>query len=191
MKIEDHRIFSDHMDTLKEMSKDTSQGQPRYMTERMEKAVNFDLVKRAYTNALALSEETASSCDSLALLPTGPVLIEFKNGKVSSAKVKTKIRDSLLIYGGITGQSIANTRTEMEFVLVYNEQKNPDRERSVSTPTLDDAPSRVTIAAHLANRAHTEHIRFDLERFQKLYFVAVHTYTPEEFEKYLAEKGLA
>ncbi len=189
MKIEDYPIFSDHMDTLKEMSKDTSEGQPQYMTERMEEAVNFDLVKRTYANTLELSEDTASSCDSLLFLSTGPIFIEFKNGKVKAAEIKTKIRDSLLIYGGITGQSISDTRTEMEFVLVYNEQKNPDRSQSVSPP--DDTPSRVAIAEHLANRAKVEHIRFDLERFQKLYFRAVHTYTPGEFEKYLAEKEIS
>lgn len=180
MKIEDYPIFSDHMDTLKEMSKDTSQGQPQYMTERTEEAVNFDLVKRAYTNHLGLSEDTASSCDALAFFPAGPVFIEFKNGTVKNADVKTKIRDSLLIYGGITGQSIADTKTAMEFVLVYNGEKNPDKSRS-----------RAAIIAHLANKADTEHIRFDLERFQTLYFKAVHTYTPEEFEKYLTEKGLS
>ena len=189
MKIEDYPIFSDHMDTLKEMSKDTSEGQPQYMTERMEEAVNFDLVKRAYANMLGLSEKTASSCDSLAFLSTGPVFIEFKNGKVESANVKTKIRDSLLIYGGITGQSIADTRTGMEFILVYNEQKNPDR--NPSAPASGDAPSRVAIAEYLANKAKVEYIRFDLDRFQKLYFRAVHTYTPGEFENYLAEKGLS
>ena len=180
MRIEDYPIFSDHRDTLKEMSKDTSQGQPQYMTKRMEEAVNFDLVKRIYTNSLGLSEETASSCDSLAFLSTGPVFIEFMNGKVENAAIKTKIRDSLLIYGGITGQSIADTRTQMEFVLVYNGQKNPDKN-----------PSRAAIVAHLMNKANTEHIRFDLERFQLLYFKAVHTYTPEEFERYLIEKGLS
>lgn len=79
--------------------------------------------------------------------------------------------------------------TAMEFVLVYNEQKNPDKSPSALPP--DDAPSRVMIAEHLAIRANIEHIRFDLERFQKLYFSAVHTYTPEEFEKYLTEKGLS
>lgn len=180
MKIEDYPIFSDHRDTLKEMSKDTSLDQPQYMTERTEEAVNFDLVKRAYTNHLGLSEETASSCDSLAFLPAGSVFIEFKNGKVKPADVKTKIRDSLLIYGGIAGQSISDTRTQMEFVLVYNGEKNPDKSRS-----------RTAIIAHLANKADTEHILFDLERFQTLYFMAVHTYTPEEFEKYLTEKGLS
>lgn len=189
MKIEDYPIFSGHMDTLKEMSKDTSGSQPQYMTERTEEAVNFDLVKRDYTNRLGLSEDTASSCDSLAFLPAGSVFIEFKNGKVKPADVKTKIRDSLLIYGGITGQSISDTRTEMEFVLVYNEQKNSDRSQSVTPP--DDTPSRVAIAEHLANRAKAEHIRFDLERFQKLCFRAVHTYTPGEFEKYLAEKEIS
>lgn len=186
MKIEDYSILTEHTNTLKEMSKDTSQGQPRYMTERTEEAVNFDLVKRDYTNRLGLSEETASSCDTLAFLPSGPVLIEFKNGKVRPADIKTKIRDSLLIYGGITGQSISDTRTEMEFVLVYNEQKNPD-----NGPNPCDAPSRAAIASHLANRAKTEYIRFDLQRFQKLCFRAVHTYTPEEFEKYLDEKELS
>ena len=32
-----------------------------------------------------------------------------------------------------------------------------------------------------------EFIRFDLEKFKKLYFYDVHTYSKEEFEEYLKE----
>lgn len=182
MKPEDFQIFSAHMDTLKEMSKDTSQKPVQYMTERTDKAVNFDLVKRSYTNSLGLSEETASSCDTLLFLPNGTLMIEFKNGKIETSKVKTKIRDSLLLYGDITGKSIAGIRSSVDFILVYNASKN-------ALQCNSSVSSKNSIVNHVTKRAKTELIRFDLERFQTLYFRTVHTYTPKEFECFLIENG--
>ena len=180
MKIEDYPIFTNKIATLKEMSKDTSHTQ--YLTDSMVKAVNFDKVKQDYVNGLGLSENTARSADTLAFLPTGPVFIEFKNGKVSPGDIKNKIRDSLLIYGGITGQNITETRKFMEFVLVYNPQKNIDKSHS---------PSREIIVNSVAKKAETEIVRFDLERYRTLYFFDVHTYTPTELENYLTSRGVA
>lgn len=181
MKIEDYPIFRSHMDTLKEMSKDTSTEPAQYMTESTTEAVNFDKVKQAYVNRLGLSEEAAKSCDTLAFLSGGPTFIEFKNGKVSPGEIKNKIRDSLLIYGGITGQSITETRQIMEFVLVYNPEKNIDKSHQAS---------RETIAELVTNKAKVELRRFDLEHYRTLYFRDVHTYTPEEFENYLGSRAL-
>ena len=186
MKIKDYQIFGDHTDTLKELSKDTSFDPPQYMTQRTDIATNFDAVKRSYTNSLGLSEDFATSCDALLFLPTKAVLIEFKNGKVKTSEVKTKIRDSLIIYGGITGKSIADTRNDMEFVLVYNECKN-----SKSQNTSGHSSSKTNIANHVAQRAKTEIILFDLNRFQTLCFRSVHTYTQQEFENYLRRNGLS
>lgn len=180
MKIEDYSIFTEHIDTLKEMSKDTSQNSVQYMTDLEIEAVNFDQVKRAYANALGLSEEVANSVDTLSLLFGEPVFIEFKNGTVHPGDIKNKIRDSLLIYGGITGENIEKTRCDMEFILVYNPQKNIDKSHSIS--------SREEIAKAIFQKAKTEIIRFDLERYQKLYFRAVHTYTPEELKDYLVRR---
>lgn len=186
-KIEDYEIFREHMESLKELSKDTSEIPNQYMTLREDKAVNFDLVKRIYTNALGLSEETAASCDCILAHSGAVAMIEFKNGRVKNGEVKTKVRDSLLIYSGITGEGIAETREGMEFILVYNEEKNPDR--GLTHRQASDSPSRVSIAGHVARKAKREHIRFDLERFRALYFHEVHTYTPEEFESYLVRNG--
>lgn len=181
MKIEDYPISRSHTDTLKEMSKDTSTEPAQYMTESTTEAVNFDKVKRAYVNRLGLSEKAAKSCDALAFLSGGPTFIEFKNGKVSPGEIKNKIRDSLLIYGGITGQSITETRQIMEFVLVYNPEKNIDKSHQTS---------RETIAELVTNKAKTELRRFDLEDYRTLYIRNVHTYTPEEFENYLGSRVL-
>ena len=43
--------------------------------------------------------------------------------KVEKPKVKSKIKDSLLIFGEITDSTIADTRKEIEFILVYNEER--------------------------------------------------------------------
>ena len=168
-------LFRENQNTLKELSKDTSKGEAQYMTESELLAVDFDRVKRLYANGLDLSEETATSCDGLMLVPTRPVFIEFKNGKVRTADVKTKIRDSLLLYCDLMEQTISDTRQEMEFILVYNEKENQGQVKH----------SQREIKNYLAKKSGTEHILFDLERFQTLYFRAVHTYSPSQFETFL------
>ena len=180
MKIEEHAIFFNHIDSLKELSKDTSTKPIQFMTELQTQAINFDMVKRDYANQLNLSEETANSCDGLISISNFCVLIEFKNGKIKPAEVKTKLRDSLLIYCDITKQTISQTRDFLEFILVYNPQNNPDKNHNSS-----NSSSRIVIANTIAKKAKTELIRFDLERFQKLYVKAVHTYTPQEFEEFI------
>lgn len=168
-------LFRENQNTLKELSKDTSKAETQYMTESELLAVDFDRVKRIYTNSLGLSEDTAKSCDGLAMVPAGPIFIEFKNGKVPKDDVKTKIRDSLLLYCDIVKQTISDTRQEMEFILVYNEKENQGQVKH----------SQREIKNHLAKKAGTEHILFGLERFQTLYFRAVHTYSPSQFETFL------
>lgn len=186
MKIEDYPIFLSSTDTLKETSKDSSKKPAQYMTELTMNVVNFDKARRKYVREWIPNQDAVSSADALVFLPDCPVFIEFKNGKVEKDDVKRdivkKIRDSLLIYGGITGQTITETRKKMEFILVYNPQKNIDKSHS---------PSREEILKSVAKKAETEIVRFDLERYRTLYFFDVHTYTPTELENYLTSRGVA
>lgn len=175
-----HEILSSNISTLKEMSKDDSQEVTEYMTESEIKAINFDKVKRMYVNLLGISEECAKSVDTFAVFGDSYVLIEFKNGdmKNEKSKVKTKILHSLLILCDILKCDITATRNEFDFILVYNEQKNRDHNHTRSSAS--------EISSHICGLAKEELVRFDLEKFKKLYFRNVHTYTEKEFDDYLS-----
>ena len=182
-----YKIFTDNISNLKELSIDDSdKDNIHYMTDSLKEAVDFDTVKASYANDLDLSEECASSVDGIFKNSNNLVFVEFKNGnmKGEKRKVKDKIRDSLLIFGHITGVHIADTREWLEFVLVYNIEKNP-MPNQVQRESVRESYSRVEIAKHFSKKAKEEFIRFGLERFKTLYFKEVHTYSEEEFEEYL------
>lgn len=170
----------DFKSTLKELSIDNSNKDDiKYMTESKLQAINFDLVKRKYANNLDLSEEKANSVDAIIIENRNlECLIEFKNGKIDSKtkrNIRDKIRDSLLIYSDIALKNISYTRANTIFILVYNEEKN-GRGKSLDKLT-----------SHLMNKAKTEEIRFDLKKFEDLYFKEVHTYTEKQFDNFLKE----
>ena len=181
------KIFTNNSSALKKISRDDSDKEKiEYMTESERPAVDFDAVKTEYTNSLNLSEENADSVDGMFEANGSLVFVEFKNGNMKNekAKVKSKIRDSLLIFCDITKTRIDDTRKIAEFILVYNLNKNP-LPNQLKKQSVQESQSRVNIAKYLCQKAGKEFIRFDLERFQTLYFKAVHTYSKDEFEKYL------
>nr|WP_297283618.1 hypothetical protein [uncultured Agathobaculum sp.] len=185
INLDSYAIFRDNRKTLRETSKDDSNPNDiQYMTSSETEVVNFDLVKRHYVNKLNLSEEVATSVDAIALLEDGILFIEFKNGKVNNREIKDKARDSLLIFLEIIGENIAFSRSNVDFVVVYNLEKNP-LPRQVQKGKLQETPSRVVIADRIMAKANKEFICFDLERYEKLYFRNIHTYSKERFEEYL------
>lgn len=184
-------ILYKNRDSLKETSRDTSVPEAiEYMTSSELDVINFDLVKRAYANDLNLSEEVAASVDAVVPLMDGILFVEFKNGKVKSREIKNKVRDSLLIFLGIIGESIEYSRKNIEFIVVYNSEKNPlPNQYEKGQP--QETPSRVIIAEHFMKKANEELILFDLERYKKLYFRNIHTYSKKQFEEYMQDWQLA
>lgn len=165
-------IFKQHLSSLKQTSYD--EVNKEYMTEDERSVVDFDSVKEAYLTSLGCQSERISSVDALMQNSAKVIFVEFKNGvmKKEKPKVSSKIKDSLLIFGGLTHSDINYSRENMEFVLVYNEAKNP---RS----SIDN------IRKHFVHCAKDEDIRFGLSDYKKVYFQDVHTYTEQEFEEYL------
>lgn len=178
-------ILNDRKSTLKETSKDDSDiNDIHYMTSSVLDAVNFDLVKRCYVNELGLSEDVATSVDAIVSFADRISFVEFKNGRVNNRNIKDKARDSLLIFLEIIRKNIAYSRKYIDFIVVYNLEKNPFPNQAKKN-CLQDTPSRISIADHFMEKARKELIRFDLERYEKLYFRKVHTYSAEKYEKYL------
>lgn len=171
----------DFKSTLKETSLDDSNKEDKkYMTKSELPAIDFDLVKRKYANSLGLSEDKAHSVDAIVITKEENLeyFIEFKNGKVegkTKRNIKDKIRDSLLIYSDVTLKNVSYTRKNAIFILVYNEEKN---KRGKS---LDD------IRSHLMDKAQIEERRFDLEKFEDIFFKEVHTYTEKQFDNFIKD----
>lgn len=185
MDLESYPILRDNRKSLRETSRDDSDPKNiQYMTSSEASVVNFDLVKRSYANGLGLSEEAMTSVDAILPLADRIVFVEFKNGKVNNRGIKDKARDSLLVFLDIIGENITFSRSNIDFVVVYNLEKNP-LPKQVQKGKLQETPSRISIADHFMEKADEELIRFDLERYERLYFRSVHTYSKERFEAYL------
>ena len=90
----------------------------------------------------------------------------------------------MLIFLGIIGEDLAFSRGNIDFVVVYNLERNP-LPRQVQKGQLQETPSRVSIANHFMEKAKKEFIRFDLERYEGIYYRNIHTYSKERFEEYL------
>ena len=121
-------LLNSCLSTLKEVSKDDSNDE--FMTNSLVQVVNFDSAKSRYVENLETKlNDTPASVDALHCDPSGiSTFIEFKNGNLDGARyreIHRKVRDSLLLLGDIAKLHIGDTRTNMDFILVYNEQKNP------------------------------------------------------------------
>lgn len=155
------------------------------MTESQIEVINFDRVKDDYIRDMKLSAVPCSN-DALYAENAGDfTFIEFKNGKMNKQKVYNvfyKIYDSLLIFNDIIKEDISYCRKHVSFILVYNEQKN--MEIKASDTGIQESPSRIAIGKYFnEQKAKKRFIRFNLERFEKLYFKEVYTYTEKEFEE--------
>ncbi len=189
MDLDAYPLFAGNKATLRETSKDDSTPENvQYMTDETALVVDFDMVKRRYVNALGLSEDCASSVDALRENGGRMELVEFKNGKVNNRSIKDKARDSLLLFCDITGKGLSYTRGNVDFIVVYNAARNP-LPRQAAKGQTQFSPSRTAIGEHFAAKAKKELILFDLERYERLYFRRVHTYSKERFASYLAEQA--
>ncbi|MCI9050646.1 MAG: hypothetical protein HFI05_01780 [Lachnospiraceae bacterium] len=191
MKQQDNKmkIFENNISTFKETSIDNDDGKEKYMIESEIKVINFDAVKKEYMKDMGVSE-VPCSIDALYTNDNeNYYFIEFKNGIVKPKiyNIYNKIYDSLLIFNDITNSTISFCRKNVRFILVYNEEKNNqviDKENS----SIQATPSKNKIAKSFSNKAKKKFIMFGLEKFEKLYFKEVFTYTEKEFENEFLEK---
>lgn len=186
-------IFENNKKTFKETSKDDHDGSITYMTESQYQVISFDDVKEEYIKDLGLKSVPRSN-DALLSLPDGSlVFVEFKNGYIDSKDqhdIRKKIFDSMLIFSDIVETGISHTRAEMDYILVYNQAKNPLEASSTKTK-VSDSESRDAIAKKLSSLGHTEYVKFGLDIFKNYCFREVYSYTIQEFEKnFLAKHAI-
>ena len=121
----DYHEIKTHRGLLDECSYDSEHDEKMCASDLQ--VINFDNVKTAYLNDRGFSEEKAKSVDVIACGEENTVyLVEFKNGNIKHEKenIPIKIRDSVLIICDICKCSITDTRKDIVFVLVYNEERS-------------------------------------------------------------------
>ena len=177
MKGED--CFKQNKSTLKDVSYDDKN--KVYMTESTIPVYDFDGIKDWYWDNIIKSREKGSSNDALWVDGERMIFIEFKNGNFqlfAKNGLARKLYESLFMLfdenmpvTSICRQfrpSINYTRTNMEYILVYNGDKIPTEKHG-----------RLAIAGSLNKLA-----KFGLGFYEGFLFAKVRTYTAEEFEKY-------
>lgn len=78
------------------------------------------------------------------------------------------------MFTDIIGENISYCRENVNFILVYNESKNSDELQG---------SAKASIGKYFAAKAKKKYVRFDLERFERIYFHEVFTYTEKEFQE--------
>ena len=132
INIEEYPILKNHIATLKETSLDDGGSVAAYMTDSQIEVVDFDKVKDDYAGNLHLPIRPQSNDALHIALGSNDTFIEFKNGSLryeeKRKEVRRKVYDSVLMLTDIIGENISYTRKHLNYILVYNETKNPDDE---------------------------------------------------------------
>ena len=123
-------IFIDNKKPLFKVSEDSSDIEnPVYMVgidEDISKdiVIDFDDVKTDFCSKFHKSYKAFKSADALLYseVKNKLIFVEFKNGKVKD--VKTKLKDSLLIFSNIVDVDLKFCRKYLEYIVVYNYEKN-------------------------------------------------------------------
>ena len=189
-KTELQRLLRESTSTLKNTSKDDSCTPVQYMTTITEPAINFDGFMQKYINSVrAKRSQKPKSCDALLEKDDARrILIEFKNGKLDS-KVKDEVRHkmtaSCLCLLDTLDEKVDYAREKFDFILVYNEQKNPCDLDEVKLEPGEVQPSNslASLQGSIASAAHQPVTMPEFEFYEGLWFRKVRTFPAEMFER--------
>ena len=195
-------IFIDNKKTLFEVSKDDSdEKNPVYMVgidEDISKdiVIDFDDVKTAFCKKFHKSNEVFKSADALLYseVKNKLIFVEFKNGKVKD--VKTKLKDSLLVFSNIVDVDLKFCRKYLEYIVVYNYEKNKQYVEQEKDKYRKEGQNKSQslnreyiegFVKPLFRRAKDESLLWDLKLMKDICVSVVHTYTVDEFIKYYSK----
>jgi len=178
----ENELFNRCKTTLKKTSYDKENKE--YMTDSTFEVICFDDVKKKFSADLEFKEIPKSN-DALVVSKKGYCFIEFKNKRFNFKDNKLdnkdiyelwlKNYDSMLIFSNITGVGVDFICKNMDYILVYSEEK---------TPSLSK------FAEGLSKRGGMKFNKFNLklDKFENLCFREVFTYSKQEFEKEFVSK---
>lgn len=158
--------------------------------------IDFDDVKTDFCRKFHKSNEVFKSADALfySEIKNKLIFVEFKNGKVRD--VKTKLKDSLLVFSNILDVNLEFCREYLEYIVVYNYEKNKKyveqekgkyrREEQNKSQSLSKEYIEGFVKP-LFRLAKDEIILWDLELMKDICVSEVHTYTVNEFLEYYSK----
>jgi hypothetical protein len=168
-----HKLLQPHTATMKKVSRDESNN--IYMSDSELKVINFDRIPNEYCRGKGWSC-VPNSNDALYIdINSNWYFIEFKNGRIDTAKIYRKIYDSIIML--IDMDIIPNlefSRKNIEYILVYEPSK---------LPKVQASKSRTENASYLLKLANKEEKLFDVEKFEKYLLRETHTYSKEFFKE--------
>lgn len=180
------KIFKDNYKTLKEISIDNHNLEnPSYMTESEFVCIDFDSVKNDYRDRLQ-ALVNPKSIDALIIGQKINTMIEFKNGIVDKRliqSIKDKMLNSVIIYSDITGESIESIRENMDFILVYNYDKNP-----FNIKEYKENYYRNMFVRRLSKKAKERYTQFGLFKYEGYIFRNIYTYSKRDFKEQFTDK---
>ena len=158
--------------------------------------IDFDDVKTAFCKKFHKSYEVFKSADALLYseVKNKLIFVEFKNGKVKD--VKTKLKDSLLVFSNIVDVDLEFCRENLEYIVVYNYEKNKkyvEQEKGKYRKEEQNKSQSLSkeyvegIVKPLFKLAKDEIILWDLEIMRDICVSDVHTYTVDEFVRYYSD----
>lgn len=194
-------LIEEKTSTLKEVSFDEEHDE--YMVESDLQVCWFDKVKEWYVkNKIPLANPNPKSNDALFFGEKESYFIEFKNGRINNTvnyEIIKKIYDSLFILFDLNYEdkeankvdSISYTRANMNYILVYNEERYAEAGPTRQTQEgIERQKSRVNISPHrdklystIRKLGNQTFIKFGLDQFENYFFKNVYTYTVDEFQK--------
>lgn len=164
------------------------------MIDYQDSVIDFDKVKINYCKSYASSNEASQSVDVLILNKQDKIVfIEFKNGKINNrgkkSRLKSKLRDSILIFNDINRLDLDFSRNNVEYILVYNQAENrssvsEQQSQQIRQNGTETTDSLRNIQQSFARKAGEEFVYFGLEVLKKVFVLDVHTYTKTEFDEY-------
>lgn len=194
-------IIDDKKCSLKEASYDKEN--KIYMVDSELEVCNFDNIKEWYVqNVVPFANPNPKSNDALYFTENECYFIEFKNGKIDNSinyDLNKKIYDSLFIlfdldYTDCHGENvdtISYTRENMNYILVYNEERYIQAGETVQTIAgrkrqkveITESQYRDKLFGTIRQLANEDFIKFGLDQFKNYLFKNVYTYTVKEFQE--------
>lgn len=181
-------VLIEHLKDLHNISRDDSDKyRPQYMTNSTFQAVDFDAVKDSYIfSNSSISAREMRSNDALVIYNTKQgqfIFIEFKNGKIISnleeEKIRVKIAESLLILNDILDENLTFDRTHINYILVYNKDKNDEFENQRTS-------SLTKLASAIGTSAKMTYLINGFDRY-RAFFHNVKTINETEFQNIATE----
>ncbi|MGX8850966.1 hypothetical protein [Amedibacillus sp. YH-ame10] len=181
--------------TLKETSFDSIHGE--YMVELQNEVINFDEFMKCYIKSFENHSDPFCSVDTLCKMNGDWCFIEFKNGNLKKTSVmqniSNKIGHSILILLRNEGISIKDFYHNAIFILVYNEDKNRPVncvENKLDSDEIQYSESRNLTVGALTKKAKRNIIKFNMARYESIYFKNVLSLTKKQFENYISKQTI-